>query len=1208
MLENDGPLILPLESCQKIAQVGGKAIGLANLMAGGFKVPGGFVVTSIAFQKAGGNEIPPDLAAEILAHYRSLGSPNVAVRSSATNEDLADASMAGQYETLLDISGEEELLKAVLQCWQSINTARTRAYLKDKEHPAGQATMAVVIQELVNADVAGVMFTEHPEGGADEILIEANWGLGETVVSGLTQPDTLVIDRATGEVRNFRLGEKHLSLIAGRGKQPVAPERREIPCLNSRDIENLRHLGVQISDHFGSPQDTEWAIRDGELYLLQARAITTIGDSKEKANLLKETRDFLESELENGRGEWVRHNLAETIPHPSKLTWSVIRRFMTGNGGFGKLYRDLGFQPSELVCEEGFLDLIGGRIYLDLGRAPEMFFKDFPFRYDLEVITKNPDAAQEPPTQPSGSALDRLRVAPRLAKVQQHLNDIAEDCDTRFTGEIAPAFEAWVSRELERDLTSLSKSEWVDIFHERERRVMDDFAPQSLLPGMIAGVSLNELRTFLAEHFWDESAEELTHELARAARPDRTVRSTEELQNLANGKLELKKWLADYGHRAPGEFDLATPRWAERPDELTAMASHLKDGVQSLELREARAASAEKKAEALAEQLDPASRREFRLRLGRVLRYLPFREDGKHHLMSGYRLIREIALEAGRRLEVGDDVFFLSKNELIAAMQTGFVPLRLIESRKARRSAESGLTLPSLIDEKAIAKLGMAPDQELTASDLENGHPAFPLSAGTASGPAAIVLRPEDAGDLGQGYILVCPSTDPNWTPLFVNASALILERGGTLSHGAIVAREMGLPAVVLENATSLFEDGETIQVDGHRGLIARGEETIKEAPESSLPPREIPPPPGRRERNSGTLRNLFLIFWTLYLAATFLLPAPWVKEPSLRLLDSLLLPFVIAIGRPGTVALIALALALVSLLGQKFLTDNGRLLVAKKRAAALRQKAAALPKDSPLRKQMLALARPVQARVMLASFVPLAIILGPMILSFIWFPLRLDPSSWNAEPGATVFVRAAIDGDYSGEISLKQDPSLELESYSPATQTIPQIRPVLQDLLLRWRTSEKLPPDTPWSILAAAEAAKAKTLKSLEDYLSRPIPDQTVAWTMQSSPDHGGRLPIELQAAEQTVTVPAVLGIGASPEPKTLSVDGRGMIQRTEFEDSPIRSVEVTYKQTLTREGQVFWKPVEFLVQPWLSGWLIVYLLVYLPSMILLRHVLRIA
>ena len=1208
MLENNPALILPLAACQDVARVGGKAINLARLIQGGFDVPGGFVVTTAAFLSAQEKGMPEEVSSEILKAYREIGSPTVAVRSSATAEDLADASMAGQYETILDVIGEEHLLDAVLRCWQSIDTPRTRAYLAEKGIPFEKVAMGVVVQELVAADVAGVMFTENPNGEAGEILIEANWGLGESVVSGLAQPDSLVIDRATGRVKDLRIGGKELWIVPGRGEEPVPADKRGIPCLNSRDVENLRRLGLQIGEHFGSAQDTEWAIRDGRLLLLQSRSITTLEGAEQQAEALSEARAFLRSARDEGRGDWLRHNLAETIPHPSRLTWSVVRRFMCGDGGFGNLYREVGFEPSETVCREGFLDLIAGRIYMDLSRAPEMFFENFPFHYDPELIAGNADAAQDPPTLPVGSPLAQMRIAPRLGKVRGTMAELAKNFDERFENEIVPDFEAWVSEEMKRDLKALSAGEWAELFRERERRVMDDFGPKSLLPGMIAGMALDDLRTFLSEHFWDESAAGLAGELAGAARADRTVRSTEGLYRLAKGGLELDVWLAEYGHRAPGEFDLSTPRWDERPKGVAAMAAHLKGGASPEELHEKRAHAAREKADALEKQLDESAATEFRRRLDLVLRYLPYREDGKHHLMSGYRLLRAMALEAGRRLEIGEDVFFLSGSELHDAVLSGFAPLHLIEKRRLRRAAESRLTLPSLIDKEATERLGEPPAPPESGSDPDAALPAIPISPGSAAGPVAVVLRPEEAGELGSGYVLVCPSTDPNWTPLFVNASALVLERGGSLSHGAIVAREMGLPAVVVENATRRFSEGEIIRVDGHRGFIVMGEAEPEILPETTIPADRIPPPPGEKERSANKLRNGFLLFWALYFIASFLLPAPWVKEPSLRLLDFLLLPVVATLGRPGTVALIALALAVFSLVGQKLLTDNRRLLVAKKRAAALRKDAAKLPAVSPLKKKMLALARPVQTRVMMASFVPLALILGPMVMSFTWLPLRLDPASWNAEPGAIVYVRAFVDGDHAGEVTLSQDPALSLGGHTPAAQSIPLIRPVLENLLVRWRSERKLPGDLAWPVRAAAEAARRDTLASLGAYLKDPMPERTLVWTLESSPKKVGRFPIRLEVGGGAITVPAVLGIAARPEPKILADDGRGMVQRREFSNLPIHAVEVTYKQQATRGSQVFWEPVEFLVKPWLSGWLIVYLLVYLPTMIVLRAVLRIA
>ena len=221
-------------------------------------------------------------------------------------------------------------------------------------------------------------------------------------------------------------------------------------------------------------------------------------------------------------------------------------------------------------------------------------------------------------------------------------------------------------------------------------------------------------------------------------------------------------------------------------------------------------------------------------------------------------------------------------------------------------------------------------------------HQAFAVSSGVAAGPARIVHSPEQAGELGKGYILVCPSTDPGWTPLFVNAAGLVLECGGTLSHGAVIAREMNIPAVVLSGATSLFQDGESIVVDGRNGVVSRANQQNSEsataeptAQDVHIAPELTPPVVGRFERRSAKLRNSCLVIWGIYLLAAFLLPQQWVYDPTMAVLDVLLWPVVRATGKVGMVIILAAGMAAATMVLQRLLTDNGRLREAKRRSGA---------------------------------------------------------------------------------------------------------------------------------------------------------------------------------------------------------------------------------------------------------------------------------
>ncbi len=549
----------PLIECRETALVGGKAANLGRLARAGFPVPGGFVVTTRACRLAQDQipspfAVPPEVAEEIRQGYRAMGSPAVAVRSSATAEDLAAASMAGQYETFLDVQGEAALVEAVGQCWAGLAAPRTLAYLRQHGIDPGGVAMAVVVQQLIPADVAGVLFTTNPNGVSPrEMLLEASWGLGETVVSGQVQPDALRLDWDVGRVLAATIADKHVRATAGvRGPQAVAEDLRRRPCLTGREVDRLWQLGRRAAEHFRSPQDIEWAIHAGEIYVLQSRPITTLREAEAAEEILQVARQRLRDEAAAGRGPWVLHNLAETLPHPTPLAWSVVGRFMSGSGGFGTLYRQAGFEPSPAVARRGFLERIAGRVYMDASLAPEMFFQDFPFAYDLEELKRNPDAAQTPPTRPRGSAASRWKAGRRLAAASAKLRRLAIDFDRRLRDTVFPEVARYVADAKQTDLASLSPEQLAQRWEECEKRVFDVFAPDSLMPGLIAAMAIGELRAFVAEHFWDddEDADSLVRRISsgRPAGSDRAPR-----RPVARG------W-----QRRPPAGDVAGRAWASR--------------------------------------------------------------------------------------------------------------------------------------------------------------------------------------------------------------------------------------------------------------------------------------------------------------------------------------------------------------------------------------------------------------------------------------------------------------------------------------------------------------------------------------------------------------------------------------------------------------------------------------------------------------------
>lgn len=1137
-----------LVDCRDASLVGGKAINLARLIAAGFPVPSGFVVTIRAFA------MDDDVVDEILSAYRTMGSGKVAVRSSATAEDLADASMAGQYQTFLEIEGEQQLLAAITNCWASLDTPQARAYLKEHGIDRSQVAMAVVVQRLIDADVAGVLFTVNPNSnGRREMLIEASRGLGESVVSGKVQPDLLRLDPDTGRV----IEAKHLDRA----------------CLSSKDVHQLWQLGRQAAEYFGAPQDIEWAIKNGGVYLLQSRPITTYGEYKAYEQSLRSTQQHLRSELAAGRGPWVLHNLGETLPHPTPLTWSIMQRFMSGAGGYGIMYRQAGFEPSPAVQTEGFLECIFGRIYMDASRASEMFFKDFPFAYDIEELKQNPDASQSPPTQPRGSLLTLWQAQRKLRGINQKLRQLSQKLDRELRDDLFSEIRGYVDRNKPINLQSLSV-EWLeDLWKEHELLILESFAPRLMLPSLVCGMAMADLRGFFDEHFWNEDPDALAQLVSSGGLANRTLIADTELYEVAKGTRPLETWLADHGHRAATEFDLAAPRWREVPDTLRNMAKRLAAGDGPMLRHRAVTEKVDHRIEELGERLSSADRRQLGRLIDVVRRYVAFREDSKDFLMLGYDLLRDVALEIGRRLEIGADVFFLTRDEMLGALRIGYAPIHLIEQRKTTHKVETRFSPPRVIDAQSIETLGEQP--EIPA--IEGGKIALAISTGQATGPAKILHSPTESADLGRGYILVCPSTDPAWTPLFVNAAGLVLECGGTLSHGAVVAREMGLPAVVLPNATKLFRDGEEIRVDGNRGWVGPAT-TIAETSSMDEKKNRIPGP-GKRDRRAARIRNVMAIIWGIFLLAFFALPKNWVHEPTMAWIDKILWPLVRTAGKPAAVAIIAFGIATLTLLLQKLLTDNDRLLEAKRRTGLIKDKVNNL-------------ASVIQYRSLMAAMIPIGILLGPMVMPLIWFHQRIDPAVWTAPAGSSVQIVTTVDGDWGQPVSIKTPESIVVDESTPASRTLPPIRKTLEHLLALYAQPAKESAQ-PWELQVAPDISRQLTIDDLKAYLSTGIPPQGMTWLIRPPEGFSGEFPVTVSAAGQSpITLNIVLGEQYPPtQTRVLGPAG-----------SVIKELRAVYPKP--KQDAAFWKPFAGID----VGWLWTYIIAYVPALMLVRRVLKVA
>jgi len=1193
--------------------LGGKGASLAELTRAGLPVPPGFTISVECCESylAADGAWPDGLRDEIRGAVDRL--ERVCGRKFGDGEDPllvsvrsgAAVSMPGMMDTILNCplhaenteSGKDpfdvliESIEAVFNSW---NSPRAIAYRRER-NIRGLSGTAVTVQAMFPSRVSGVVFTKNPnDPDADEIVIESSYGLGEAVVSGEVDPDNFVLDREELIVKRCYIGRKdHVIPAAGDTPEPDS----DLPSLTDEQIHEIARIAMSVEDLFGFPVDMEWGLAGGRFALLQARGIRP-SQSRLRELLLESVRSALRAEVKAGRGPWVLHNLSETLAHPTPLTWSVQQRFMSGGGGFGAMYKVAGFVPGESVRTGGAVSLIAGKVYMDTSLASELFFENYPFKYDMNLLRWNPDAAQSPPTIPAGTFRSRAAAVRQVVRVDRRLREMARTLDGDLNGRVIPEFTAWCSAEKQRSLGDMSNEELAVLWRSREHRVMDDFAPQSLLPSLVSGMALAELRAFIAENFWDvdEDADELAGMLSASPLPDKTLEANAGLFAIVAGEITVDRWLDDYGHRGPDELDLASPRWRESPGQVAAMARRLAGGQDPIELHHAHVAEVQSRARELRMRLTGRRRERFDALLGLLRRYIPFREDGKYYLMLGYDLLRDLAVEAGRRLEIGDDVFFLTDRELCDVLTGGELSEDKIAQRKEEYRTEARIVLPRIIDDEAIESLGLP-----STHDLAESYDAYELSSGVASGPVRIVSSPRDAGELGCGYVLVCRSTDPAWTPLFVNACGLVLECGGALSHGAIVAREMGIPAVVLPDATNLLQEGQVVVVDGHNGSVGKLGSTVGASEKRGAAPDDVriasvmaPPPRSDGERFAARLRNISLIAWGAYLLAVLFWPVEWLYQPSLAVLDQILWPIASAWGMPAVVVVVAGSLAALTMIAQWLLVDNRQLREAKRRASALMREASSLPVGAPRREVLTRLAAPVNVRLLAAAVLPISLLLGPMIMTFLWFPVRVDPASWNAAPGTTVRVVASVDCTHRGAVTLHAASPAYLADSSPGRCELPAIAEAL-DQLAAADASDEL-----WDDVVDSDRPRDELQDALKKHIESGLGLQNVMWEIKTPPGSEGSFPVTISTRHAApLKLQIVLGNRCPPAPTEVFADTDTA--------SPIKSARVIYPPPESR--RIFWTPLAwFGNNQWDAGWLLTYLMAYLPVMFCFRWILRIA
>ena len=886
-------LVLLLEDLDRstLAVAGGKAANLGELIRAGLPVPSGFCVTTAAYELVaegaglryvldGLAETPaedtarlaeladraremllaapvPNEVIEVISEvYRELGTDTpVAVRSSATAEDLPTASFAGQQESFLNVVGKEPLMDAVRRCWASLWTDRAVSYRASNGIDPRSVYLAVAVQRMVEAEVAGVLFTADPlTGRRRRAFIDASPGLGEAVVSGAVNPDHFAVDTRTGEILERRPGDKRVVIRAQKegGTRRVELEGEEKLSLADAQLRALAELGERVEAHYGEPQDTEWAIDTaGKLWLLQARPITTLFPLPSGAP----TND-------DDLRVYFSGSVAQGVYRP--LTPMGLQAFRLVASAMVTL---AGRPPHDIDAGPAFFTEAGGRLFLDITTALRSTFG----RRVLDLALRNMEArtapilrqlAADPRLPPVRTPAWRIlrAVLPVLIRGRTPLRIVQAlvrpgiararakrvAVEFRAAGRVSPSASAaeridTVERVLfggpPRMLPAVPPAFGAGLIsYALAGRLLGDLATDEERRVVLRGLAHNpttEMNLTLWELAREVRGDPISARKLRETPPERLAREYHDAALPARLQAGLSSFLRLYGHRGVAEIDLGLPRWSEDPTYIIGvLASYLR--LDDPELApDVQFRRAEREAGEMVAELTRRARNKGRLRgelagflLRRARDLSGLREMPKFCMILLFARARELLWEVGEdlakagRLERSEDVFFLSLPEARAALAGEDLRLVVRERRIDYERELERRRVPRILLSDGTTPTGEARDAPEEKDGLLRGTAA---SGGVVVGVARVVLDPSGAA-LEPGEILVAPSTDPGWTPLFLTAGGLVMEMGGAMSHGAVVAREYGIPAVVgVPDATERIVTGQRITVDGAAGTIAIG-------------------------------------------------------------------------------------------------------------------------------------------------------------------------------------------------------------------------------------------------------------------------------------------------------------------------------------------------------------------------------------------------
>lgn len=847
--------------------VGGKGLNLGELSKiQGIQVPEGFSVTTVGFQRATEqNEtyhalldrltklkpedrdqigeisrkirqvllevaIPSGVAKAVTQYLSRFGEDHAyAVRSSATAEDLPHASFAGQQDTYLNIIGKETILEHISKCWASLFTDRAVIYRMKNGFDHSQVQLSVIVQRMVFPQASGILFTADPVTSNRKVLsIDAGFGLGEALVSGLVSADCYKVHK--GEIIDKRIATKKMAIYGrkegGTETQTIHPDQQDTQTLNDHQILQLALIGRQIEAHFGSPQDIEWCLVDGTFYIVQSRPITTLYPIPEA----------------NDQGNHVyvsvgHQQMMTDAMKPLGLSFYLLTTPAPMRSAGGRLFVDVTPRLDSYASRKMIIDALGKSDPLIKDALTTIVERvDFIQSSPEDEKVHSPSNSNKTSSDPTEMEGDPSIVSDLIKGSQTSIEQLRQTIQTKSGLELFDFISEDI-QELKKILfnpqssrvimAAMDASFWINdhIYKWLGEKNVADTLSQSVPNNITSEMGLALMDVADVIRPYPEVIDYLQH-----VKDDTFLDELVTLDGGQETREAIDDFLIKYGMRCSGEIDITKARWSEKP---TALVPMILSNIKNFEPNESKRKFERGRQEALKKEQELVDRlkelpdgeqkvKETKRMIDLIRNFSGYREYPKYGMVNRYFVYKQALWKEAEKLVQAnilrekEDIYYLTFEELREVVRTHKLDDGMISKRKDEYRLYEKLTPPRVITSDGEIVTGEYKRENLPAGAIVG----LPVSSGMIEGRARVILNMEEA-ELEEGDILVTAFTDPSWTPLFVSIKGLVTEVGGLMTHGAVIAREYGLPAVVgVENASKMIRDGQRIRVNGTEGFI----------------------------------------------------------------------------------------------------------------------------------------------------------------------------------------------------------------------------------------------------------------------------------------------------------------------------------------------------------------------------------------------------